>query len=82
MHVHGISSSQVAGLIPTQVARQALAARRSAAEVRRKLSNVAVAGSPYAVARVDGYTPGDRGGRQNPPQDEDTFRNILTSIKI
>lgn len=82
MHLHGVSSSQLAALVPTQSVQQAAAARRTAAEVRRKLSSCATAGDPYAVARVDGYTPGDRGGRQYPPQDEDAFRNILVAIKL
>jgi hypothetical protein len=82
MHIHGVSSSQIAALIPTQSAQHAMAARRADLEVRRKLSGFASTAGTDSVAYVDAYTPGDRGRRKKPPQDDQAFRNVLVSIKI
>jgi hypothetical protein len=81
MHVHGASYSQFAAPIPAQSVQQAMAARRAAAEVRRKLSRVALAAGADGVSRVDSYTPGD-GRRRDPQHDPDAFRKVFVSIKI
>jgi len=77
MHIHGAHSIQSAALVPTQSAQQASAARKAAAETRRKLASFAATAG--AVSRVDAYTPGER--RHNPPQDEGTFRDLLVSMR-
>lgn len=76
MHIHGMTCGQVSALVPTQAAQQTIAAKRAAAETRRKLLSYA------ALTRVDGYVPGDRSGRRDPPEDQDAFRKILVSMKI
>jgi hypothetical protein len=78
MHIHGAHNGPFAALVPTQSAQQASAARKAAAEVRRKLSSCAATSDPGAISCADAYTPSER--RQDPPQDEDTFRRILVSV--
>jgi hypothetical protein len=80
MHVHGAHNIQSTALVPTQSTQQAIAARKAAAEVRRKLAGAASSVYAGSVSPVDAYTPGDR-PRQQPPQDEDSFRKILVSIQ-
>lgn len=81
MHIHGISGSQLAALAPAQSAQQAMAARKAAAEARRKLAGFASAAGADAVGYVEAYTPGDRGRRHN-PQEQESFRSVFVSIKI
>ena len=78
MHIHGAHNSQFAALVPTESAQQAGAARKAAAEVRRRLSSFAAASETGAISRVAAYMPGERG--QDPPQGEDAFRKMLVSI--
>lgn len=80
MHIHGAHNIQFAALVPTQATQQATAARKAAAEVRRKLAGAASSAGAGSVSHIDAYTPGDR-GRQHPPRDEDSFRKILVSIQ-
>jgi hypothetical protein len=80
MHIHGTHNVQFAALVPTQSAQQAIATRKAAAEVRRKLAGIASSGGAGSVSSIDAYTPGDR-RRQDPPQDEDNFRKVLVSIQ-
>jgi hypothetical protein len=82
MHIHGAMSSQLATLIPTQSAQQTTAARRAAAEVRRKLTGSAAACATDAVSCVETYTPGSRQRKDGDPADEKAFRKILASISI
>jgi len=79
MHIHGAHNIQFAALVPTQFTQQSLAARKVAAEVRRRLTSLAPNESD-AVAHVDAYTPDDRGRRQNPQPDEESFRSAFVSI--
>jgi hypothetical protein len=79
MHIHGAHNVQFAALVPTQSAQQAIAARKAAAEVRRKLASFSFAASADSVSEVDAYTPDER-RRQDQPQDEEAFRNIFVSI--
>jgi hypothetical protein len=80
MHIHGTHNVQFAALVPTQSVQQANAARKSAAEVRRKLTGIASSGGEGSVSSIDAYTPGDR-RPQDPPQDQDSFRKVLVSIQ-
>jgi hypothetical protein len=69
-------------MAPPQATQQTVAARRAAAEVRRKLTAFAnTDGEGDAVSRVAAYTQGERGRRQNPEQDEEAFRNVFVSIR-
>jgi predicted aconitase len=81
MHIHGSHNIQLAALVPTQSAQQASAARKAAAEVRRKLAALASTAGAGAISHIDAYTPGDRRRRDPPPQEEDSFRKVLVSIQ-
>jgi hypothetical protein len=79
MHIHSAQNIQFAALVPTQSAQQAIAARKAATEIRRKLASFSSSASADSVSQVDAYIPGER-RRQDQPQDEDAFRNIFVSI--
>jgi hypothetical protein len=80
MHIHGASSLQYAALVSTQGAQQAQAARRAAADVRRKLTSFAASGGEDAVAHVGAYAQDGRGRKQKQPQGEEAFRNVFISF--
>jgi hypothetical protein len=82
MHIHSAMSNQMLALIPTQGTQQSIAAKKAAVEVRRKLTNYAAAGNADAVSHVDAYAPGDHGRRKDPPQEEESFRDVFVSIQV
>jgi hypothetical protein len=82
MHIHSATSGQGIILVPTQSAQQASKARKSAAEVRRKLTRFAATGNADAVSHVNAYEPSDHGHGQNQQQEEESFRDIFVSIQV
>jgi hypothetical protein len=81
MHIHSnpLSTQMMA---PTQSAQQAMAVRRAAAEVRRKLTNFAATEEDEAVSRVEAYAEADPNRRQKPQQDEAAFRSVFFSASV
>jgi hypothetical protein len=82
MHIHAAPmSSQAMSLAPTQATQQTIEARRAAAEVRRKLTNLAANDGEEKPYRVEARGESDPNRRQqNPQHDEEAFRSIFVSI--
>jgi hypothetical protein len=81
MHIHSNPISQLA-LGSTQSTLQAQEARKAAATVRRKLSNVAASEDGDLISRVDANAEPDPQRRKNPQQDEEAFRSVFFSISV
>jgi len=84
MHIHGNSlNSQSIALGPTQGTQQAIAARKAAAEVRRKLTSLATIGEDDVVNRAEARSDSNPDRRQNPQQqDELPFRSVFFSASV
>ena len=67
------------GLVPAQSVQEAIAARKAAAEVRRRLAGFAA--GKDAISGVDAYMPGERRRGDEAPVDEDAFRRLLVSFR-
>ena len=82
MHIHsGPQSNQSVSLGLTQAAQQAMAAKREAAVVRRKLSGFAAIDEEETTYRVETRGDADPDRRQKPQQDdEESFRSIFVSV--
>jgi len=80
MHIHGNSlNSQLIALGATQ---QAMAARKAAAEVRRKLTTFAATEEDEVVSRAEARSGSNPDRRQNPQQDETQFRSVFFSASV
>jgi hypothetical protein len=78
MHIHSNPlSTQM--MSPTQSTQQATAVRRAAAEVRRKLTNLAATQEDDAVSSTEAYAEADPDRRRKPQQDETAFRSVFFS---
>jgi hypothetical protein len=84
MHIHSSpSTSQMMSLGSTQSAQQATAARKAAAEVRRKLTSFAAAEEGEAVSRTEAHPDADPDRRPKPQQqDEAQFRSVFFSASV
>jgi|HubBroStandDraft_5_1064220.scaffolds.fasta_scaffold1217972_1 hypothetical protein len=83
MHIHGNSlNSQSIVLGPTQGTQQTMAARKAAAEVRRKLTSFAATEDDEVVSRVEARSDSNPDRRQNPQQDETPFRSVFFSASV
>ena len=82
MHIHSNPGSQMmVGL--TQSAQQTMAAKRAAAEVRKKLSGHAAMEDGETVSRVDARAEGDPDRRRKSSQEEEeSFRSVFFSISV
>jgi hypothetical protein len=78
MHIH--SNPLISQMMPpTQSAQQAMAVRRAAAEVRRKLTNFATTEEDETVSRAEAYAEADPNRKQKPQHDEAAFRSVFFS---
>jgi hypothetical protein len=83
MHIHGNSlNSQLIALGATQGTQQAMAARKAAAEVRRKLTTFAATEEDEVVSRAEARSGSNPDRRQNPQQDETQFRSVFFSASV
>jgi hypothetical protein len=80
MHVHSTSASNpMMALGLTQSAQQATAARKAAAEVRRKLTGFAATEDGEITSRVESRSEADPDRRQRQQNDEESFRSVFFS---
>jgi hypothetical protein len=83
MHIHSNPlSSQMMALGSTQRSQEAMAVRKAAAEVRRKLTTFAAADDDEAVSRVDPRSDADPDRRRNQQQEEASFRSVFFSASV
>jgi hypothetical protein len=84
MHIHANPlNSQISALGVTQRTQEAVAVRKAAAEVRRKLSSSAATEDDEAVYRVDPRSDANPGRRRNQQQQEETpFRSVFFSASV
>ncbi len=82
MHIHSNTNSTQMMVGLTQSAQQTMAAKKAAAEVRRKLTGFAATEDDEAISRVNPYTEPNPDRRQNPQQEEESFRSVFFSISI
>jgi hypothetical protein len=80
MHIHASAGAQMTAIGQTQHTQQTMAARRAAAEVRKKLSGFAATEDSETVSRVDARAEADPDRRQKPQQDEESFRSVFFSV--
>jgi hypothetical protein len=80
MHIHTTPGNQIMSLGATQATQQAMATRRAAAEVRRKLTSFSADEDGDLISRVDARPESDpdRPKRQQP--DEEEFRSVFVSV--
>ena len=79
MHIHGNPISQIA-LGSSQSTLQATEARKTAADVCRRLNNFAINDEDNLVTRIEAQAEADPERRKDPQQDEEAFRSILLSV--
>ena len=82
MHIHSSPlNNQLAlrPLSPTQGAQQTMAARKAAAEVRRKATSFAYSEEGEVVSRVDARAEADPNRRRSPQHDGEPFRSVFFS---
>jgi hypothetical protein len=82
MHIHSTQNSQIMSLGATQASQQAMATRRAAAEVRRKLTSLAADDDGDIVSRVDTRQDADPDRRKNSQPDDEEFRSIYFSASV
>jgi hypothetical protein len=82
MHIHGTPNNQIMSLAPTQASQQAMATRRAAAEVRRKLTSFASDEDGDLVTSVDARQEADPDRRKKQQPDEEEFRSIYFSVSV
>jgi hypothetical protein len=82
MHIHSSPNTQLMSLGATQASQQAMATRRAAAEVRRKLTSFAADEDGDIVSRVDSQQEADPERRKNQQPDEEEFRSIFFSVSV
>ena len=82
MHIHSNPlSSQMMAIGSTQRSQEAMAVRKTAAEVRRKLTAFAAA-DDEAASRVDPRSDADPDRRRNQQQEEASFRSVFFSASV
>jgi hypothetical protein len=72
-------NSQLAWPVATLSTQQAVAARKAAVEVRRKLNSVAASGGD-SQSQADAEPSSDGRQRDPPPGDDEAFRNVFVSV--
>jgi hypothetical protein len=82
MHIHSSPNPQIMSHGATQASQQAMAARRAAAEVRRKLTSFSADEDGDVVSRVDTKQETDPERKKNPQPDEEDFRSVFFSISV
>jgi hypothetical protein len=82
VHIHSTPNSQIMSLGATQASQQAMATRRAAAEVRRKLTSFAADEDGDLVSRVDGRQENDPDRRKKQQPDEEEFRSVFVSVSV
>ena len=83
MHIHNSPlSSQMMALGSTQRSQEAMAARKAAADVRRKLTSFAATNDDEAVSRVGPRSDTDPDRRRNQQQEEVSFRSVFFSASV
>jgi hypothetical protein len=83
MHIHNNPlSSQMMALGYTQRTQEAMAVRKTAADVRRKLTSFAATNDDEAVSRVDPRSDTDPDRRRNQQQEEVSFRSVFFSASV
>jgi hypothetical protein len=82
MHIHSTPNTQINSLAGTQASQQASAAKRAAADVRRKLASFASDQDGDIVSRVDSRQEADPNRRKNQQPDEEEFRSIFFSVSV
>jgi hypothetical protein len=82
MHIHSSPNTQIMSIGMTQASQQAMATRRAAAEVRRKLTSFAADEDGDVVSRVDSQQEADPERRKNPQHDEEEFRSVFFSVSV
>jgi hypothetical protein len=82
MHIHSSPNTQIMSLGATQASQQAMATRRAAAEVRRKLTSFAADQDGDIVSGVDTQQETDPERRKNPQPDEEEFRSRFFSVSV
>jgi hypothetical protein len=80
MHIHGNLNNQIMSLGATQASQQAMATRRAAAEVRRRLTGFASDEDSDLVTRVDARQEADPDRKKGPQPDDEEFRSIYVSV--
>jgi hypothetical protein len=82
MHIHSTPNTQIMSLGATQASQQAMATRRTAAEVRRKLTSFAADEDGDVVSRVDTKQETDPDRRKKQQPDDEEFRSVFFSISV
>jgi hypothetical protein len=80
MHIHSSPINNQLAFSPTQGAQQTMAARKAAAEVRRKLTSFAFSEEEDVVSRVDARAEADPNRRRSPQHDDEPFRSVFFSV--
>jgi hypothetical protein len=78
MHIH--SSPPAGQAVPTQAAQQAMAARKAASEVRRKLTGFAATTDDEAVHGIASHSQADPDRKQKPQHNDEEFRSVFVSV--
>lgn len=82
MHIHSTANTQISSLAATQASQQASAAKRAAADVRRKLASFAADQDGDIVSRVDSRQEADPERRKNQQPDQEEFRSVFFSVSV
>lgn len=83
MHIHANPmSSQLTSLAPTQAAQQAMATKRAAAVVRRKLDSLSDTEDDEGAYLVEQREDADPDQRKNPQHDQESFQGIFFSQSV
>lgn len=82
MHIHGNSNSLTIHMMATQDAQHAAAVKKSATEVRRKLTSFAATEEDEAVSRAEAHADSGPDRRRKPQQDEAQFRSVFFSASV
>ncbi len=79
MHIRSSPLNNQLAFSPTESAQQTMAARKAAAEVRRKLTSFTYSEEEDAVSRVDARSEADPNRRRSPQHDDEPFRSVFFS---